>query len=193
MFFLVVCSWTLLMAGGYGGFKEQTLPALYVSDTRGRFLKLTSHRHGALVPSLFAYIFSSTLTNSFFFFFLFYFFGTCFNTSDTSSLLRSVFFFLFYFGSCPLPTCTFMDCQLKKKLKRGSKKKKKKERVTMFSENMKKKQTERHLNLRKNPRVSSDCDFLKEGRGILKTGGRKKKMFTHVLYEYVAVLFVFSR
>lgn len=34
IFFLVVCSWTLLMAGGYGGLKEeQTLPALYVSDT----------------------------------------------------------------------------------------------------------------------------------------------------------------
>lgn len=38
-FYSVVCSWTLLTAGGYGGFKEeQTLPALYVSDTRRRFL-----------------------------------------------------------------------------------------------------------------------------------------------------------
>lgn len=85
------------MAGGYGGFKEeQTLPALYVSDTRGRFLKLTPHRHDTLVHSLFATffffvlilpnnIFSSTLTNS-----LFTFSGTYFNTSIISALV-SVF------------------------------------------------------------------------------------------------------
>lgn len=44
--FSVVCSWTLLTAGSYGGFKEeQTLPALYVSDTRGRFLNFSSTRY----------------------------------------------------------------------------------------------------------------------------------------------------
>lgn len=41
--YFVVCSWSLLTAGGFGGFKEeQTLPALYVSDTRGRFLNFSS-------------------------------------------------------------------------------------------------------------------------------------------------------
>lgn len=67
------------MAGGYGGFKEeQTLPALYVSDTRGRFLKLTPHRHDTLVHSLFAT-----------FFFLFSFFPTTYflPPSQTAYLL----------------------------------------------------------------------------------------------------------
>lgn len=73
---LVVCSWTILKARGYSGFREeQTLPALYVSDTRGRFLNsilfdtcpftavvtLVCHRLVFIIPNILFYFFPSFL------------------------------------------------------------------------------------------------------------------------------------
>ena len=78
LFSLVVCPRTPLTAGAYGGFKEeQTLPALYVSDTRGRFLKKTnfsSTRHVCSFAAVFLVFPPSILTNRVFLYFFLHLF-----------------------------------------------------------------------------------------------------------------------